>query len=152
MENLFIFEGTRQISHYARLYMSNGMIHVQELFREIACGLKQVLICWKLIFGYKVHWQQIHHTAEWFSTNQNPGYRMSPSVRKRNSITKKKKTIRPRKNIVVFQVLPEKWGWSVRKTFFNICCCFFCFFFIIPLPYWNTWSRTYDWLDNVTKH
>ena len=47
--------------------------------RNCAC-VKQVLIGWKLIFGYKVQWQQIHHTMEQFSTNQNPGYRMSPSI------------------------------------------------------------------------
>ena len=42
--------------------------------------VKQVLIGWKLIFGYKVQWQQIHRTVEWFSTYQNPGYRMSPCI------------------------------------------------------------------------
>ena len=62
-------------------------IHIQRndtcptvILRNCAC-VKQVLIGWKLIFGYKAQWQQIHHTVERFSTNQNPGYRMSPSVR-----------------------------------------------------------------------
>ena len=42
--------------------------------------VKQVLTGWKLIFGYKVQRQQIRRTVEWFLTNQNPGYRKSPSV------------------------------------------------------------------------
>ena len=61
------------------------MIHVQRndtcptvIPRNSAC-VKHVLIGWKLIFGYRVQRQQMHHTVEWFSTNQNPGYRMSPS-------------------------------------------------------------------------
>ena len=66
--------------------MSNGMTHVQQndtcptVIPENCAGVKQVLIGWKLIFGYKVQRQQIHHTVERFSTNQNPGYRMSPSI------------------------------------------------------------------------
>ena len=56
--------------------MSNRMIHPW----NCAC-VKQVLIGWKLIFGYKVQRQQVHRTVEqFFSTNLNPGYRMSPSV------------------------------------------------------------------------
>ena len=58
---------------------SNGMIHVQLSLWNCAC-VKQVLIGWTLIFAYKVQWQQIHRTVEQFSTNQNPGYTMSPSV------------------------------------------------------------------------
>ena len=44
-----------------------------------AC-VEQVLIGWKLIFGCKVQRHQIHCTVERFLTNQNPDYRMSPSV------------------------------------------------------------------------
>ena len=62
-------------------------IHVQRndtcptvIPRNCAC-VKQVMIVWKLIFGYNVQRQQIHLTVERFSTNPNPGYRLSPSVR-----------------------------------------------------------------------
>ena len=61
-------------------------IHVQRnntcqtvIPRNCTC-VKQVLIGWKLFFGYKVQRQQIHRTVERFSTNYNPEHRMSPSV------------------------------------------------------------------------
>ena len=61
-------------------------IHVQQndtcptvTLRNCAC-VKQVLIGRKLSFGFKVQRQQIHCTVEWFSNNQNPGYRISPSL------------------------------------------------------------------------
>ena len=55
-------------SHYARWYMSSGMIPTVIL--QICACVKQVLIGWKLIFWYKIQWQQIHHTMERFSTSQ----------------------------------------------------------------------------------
>ena len=54
-------------------------IHVQwndtcpTVIPRICVCIKQVLLGWKLIFGYKVQWQQIHRTVEWFSTNQTLG-------------------------------------------------------------------------------
>ena len=42
------------------------------ILRNCAC-VKQVQIGWKLVFGYKVQRQQIHHTG-WFSTNQDTGW------------------------------------------------------------------------------
>ena len=53
---------------------------------------------------------------------------------------------RPRKNIVVFQVPCRKQLGSVGRH------NFFILFFIIPVPYWNTSSRTYDWQDYIIEH
>ena len=66
------FEKCRE-GTYAKRYMSNGMIHVQRWFRKICMCVKQILIGWRLIFEYKVQWQQIHRTVEQFSTNQSLG-------------------------------------------------------------------------------
>ena len=33
-----------ELTHYARRYMSNGMIHVQQSFRKIACALNKFLL------------------------------------------------------------------------------------------------------------
>ena len=63
-------------SHYARWYMSNGMIHVQRSFREFARAFNKFWLVesWFLdTRSYKVIWQQIHRTVEQFSTNQTPG-------------------------------------------------------------------------------
>ena len=61
-------------------------IHVQwndtwpaVILQNCTC-VKQVLIVRKLIFGYKVQQQQIHHKVERFLTNQNSGYKVSPTV------------------------------------------------------------------------
>ena len=60
--------------------MYNGMIHVQRSFREFA-RVRLTSSDWlKVDFLYKAQWQQIHRTVEQFSTNQNPGNRMIPSV------------------------------------------------------------------------
>ena len=59
-------------AHYAMRYISNGLIHVQRSFREFCVCIKQVLIGWKLIFGYKVQWQQANCTVEQL-TNQTLG-------------------------------------------------------------------------------
>ena len=54
-----------ELTHFARRYMSNRMIHVQLSFREIARALNKFWLV-ELIFGYKVQRQQIHHTVEQF--------------------------------------------------------------------------------------
>ena len=63
------------VSHYARRYRSNGMIHVQLSFRETARALNKFRLkvdFWQNTFStkYKVQWQQIHRTVERFSTSQ----------------------------------------------------------------------------------
>ena len=74
--------------------------------QNCAC-VKQVLIGWKLIFGYTVQRQQIHRTVEQFSTNRNPGYRMSPSV----WFVKNRLLYRPKIDVVehhcIFKTLPQ---------------------------------------------
>ena len=54
------------LTHYARRYMPNGIILAHN---SLCACVKQVLIGWKLIFGYKVQGQRIHRTVERFSTN-----------------------------------------------------------------------------------
>ena len=44
--------------------------HMSTVIPQNCACVKQVLIGWKLIFWYKVQWQQIHRTVEQFSTNQ----------------------------------------------------------------------------------
>ena len=59
-------------------------IHVQQndtcpiVISRICVRIKQVLIGWKLIFGYEVQWQQIHRKVEWFLTNQTLGDSLYP--------------------------------------------------------------------------
>ena len=57
-------------SHYARQYMSNGMIHAQRSFSEIARALSSDWLKVDFWISQKVQWQQIHRTVEQFSTNQ----------------------------------------------------------------------------------
>ena len=50
----FITFAEKQLSHYARRYMSSRLIHVQQSFREIAYAFNKLWLveCW--FFGYKV--------------------------------------------------------------------------------------------------
>ena len=62
-------------------------IHIQRndtcptVIPRICACVKQVLIGWKLIIGYKVQRQQIHRTMERFSTNQTLGDILYPGFR-----------------------------------------------------------------------
>ena len=79
--NHFLNNSPSLFSYYERRYMFNGVIDTCRtvITRNCVC-VKQVLTCYKLIFEYKVQQQHIHRTEERFSTNQNPRYRVSPSV------------------------------------------------------------------------
>ena len=69
------------------------------VIQQCACA-EQFLIGWKLIFGYKVEWQQIHHTMEQFSTNLTLGDILFF------------KTLPPRYSRFLFQMLLASVGWS----------------------------------------
>ena len=67
------------VSHYARRYRSNRMIHIQQLFREFARALNKFWLVENWFLDTRSSGSR-YITVERFSTNQNPGHRISPSV------------------------------------------------------------------------